>query len=159
MAVMVLQDRTAAAHSHNQAVLLCLLRSVAVPPMQAELADDDDDDDRPVAAAAAAPAPPSAAASAPSTAAAVTAAAAARLPQTPRLRTRLFAAELLLSLFSAVGPDPRHKFPKPKYDEGAAAGSAAAAGNAGDTSIDAQGEKAACSRLLWCCCCTLAWAQ
>jgi hypothetical protein len=39
----------------------------------------------------------------------------AKLPATPRLRTRLFAAELLLSLFAAVGPDSRHRHPQPKY--------------------------------------------
>jgi hypothetical protein len=42
-------------------------------------------------------------------------AAIAKLPATPRLRTRLFAAEQLLSLFAAVGPDSRHRHPRPKY--------------------------------------------
>lgn len=54
---------------------------------------------------------------------AAVAAALAKLPATPRLRTRLFAAELLLSLFAAVGPDSRHKHSRPKYGDTAGAGS------------------------------------
>jgi hypothetical protein len=50
-------------------------------------------------------------------AAAAAAIAAARLPATPRLRTRMFAVQLLLSLFSAVGPHPGHRLPVPKYDD------------------------------------------
>lgn len=49
------------------------------------------------------------------------AAALAKLPATPRLRTRLFAAELLLSVFAAVGPDSRHRHPRPKYGDTAGA--------------------------------------
>ena len=42
--------------------------------------------------------------------AAIAAAASARLQScTPRLRTRLFAIELLLSLFRVLGKDPRHR--------------------------------------------------
>lgn len=40
----------------------------------------------------------------------------ASVSTTPRLRTRLFVAELLLSLFSAVGCDPRHRVPKPRVE-------------------------------------------
>jgi hypothetical protein len=44
--------------------------------------------------------------------AAIAAAAAARLQScTPRLRTRLFAVELLLSLFRVLGKDPGHRAP------------------------------------------------
>lgn len=100
---------------------------VAMAVIQADTAEDDDDAERPVAAAAAAVAP-AAANSSSSGPASVAAAAAARLPQTPRLRTRLFAAELLLSLFAAVGGDPRHKFPQPKDEEGIVAAGGAAAG-------------------------------
>jgi hypothetical protein len=37
--------------------------------------------------------------------------------RSPRLRTRLFSADLLLTLFSAVGPDPRHRVPPPKHTD------------------------------------------
>lgn len=61
--------------------------------------------------------------------AATVAAAISKLPATPRLRTRLFAAELLLSLFAAVGPDGRHRFPQPKY------GNTTGSGEAGQTGM------------------------
>ncbi|KAF8072444.1 hypothetical protein HT031_000103 [Scenedesmus sp. PABB004] len=99
--------------------------------IRADVADDDDEDGpaQPPAQAPAGgssagsgtPASPGQPAAGPGGAAAAAAAAAAasavRLPPTPRLRTRLFAAELLLGLFAAVGPDPAHRFPWPKYDE------------------------------------------
>lgn len=91
---------------------------------------EDDDDDGPAPAharssAAAAASGAAAAAAAGATAVqaeAALAAAVAKLPATPRLRTRLFAAELLLSLFAAVGSDSRHRHPQPKYVDTAAAG-------------------------------------
>lgn len=103
---------------------VCQTSAAGAAPLQADTADDDDDADRPVTAVAAVPPSPGSSTPSSSTAAVV---AAARLPPTPRLRTRLFAAELLLTLFSAVGPDPRHKFPQPKYDEGKTADAAVAA--------------------------------
>jgi hypothetical protein len=62
-----------------------------------------------------------------------------RLPPTPRLRTRLFAAELLLSLFAVVGPDARHRFPKPKYDDDGGAAAAAVRRSAEGEDEEAQG--------------------
>jgi hypothetical protein len=88
--------------------------------------DDDDDGIAPAHprnnAAAAAAAKAAAAAATGSSVEATVAAAVAKLPATPRLRTRLFAAELLLLLFAAVGPDSRHRHPQPKYVDTAAAG-------------------------------------
>lgn len=107
--------------------------------------EDDDDDDgarqprthsTSTAAATAAGAAAAATTATAATAhqAAMAAAAVAKLPATPRLRTRLFAAELLLLLFGAVGPDSRHKQPQPKYDSSS---STTAAGNDdGQTGID-----------------------
>ena len=97
--------------------------------LAADRDDDDDDDDgnrRPPPAAAPSPAAAAAAASAASASASGRAtpsfAAGPALPPpppatTPRLRTRLFACDLLLSLFAAVGPDPRHRVPPPKHDD------------------------------------------
>jgi hypothetical protein len=103
----------------------------AITAFRSDTPDDDEDDDghaqqraagrsmlATTAAAATATAAPSGISQAQAAAAAAaTAAAVARLPATPRLRTRLFAAELLLSLFAAVGPDARHKHPRPKYGD------------------------------------------
>jgi hypothetical protein len=54
---------------------------------------------------------------------AAVAAALARLPATPRLRTRLFAAQALLSLFGAVGSDAHHWRPAARHDGGPGGGS------------------------------------
>ncbi len=81
---------------------------------------DQEDDEEPAAAAAAAPAaPPPATAAA---AASVVPLGGSGMPPppamaTPRLRTRLFAADLLLAMFAAVGADPRHRVPPPKHDD------------------------------------------
>lgn len=42
---------------------------------------------------------------------------------TPRLRTRLFAAECLLQIFASVGSDPRHRDPRARNPPASAAGS------------------------------------
>jgi len=81
--------------------------------------DNDDEDDEPPPARST-PVPPAAAAAAaaPSAGPAVAVLGGSLPPppsmSTPRLRTRLFAADLLLALFAAVGPDPRHRMPPPK---------------------------------------------
>lgn len=106
----------------------CLL-CAATAAFRSDTLEEDDDDGQsqhPAKGSSTTPAVTAASAAAAAEAEAALAAAAARLPVTPRLRTRLFAAELLLSLFSAVGPDPKHKHPRPKYGDPTGSGGAAA---------------------------------
>jgi hypothetical protein len=70
-------------------------------------------------------------------------AALSKLPATPRLRTRLFAAELLLSVFAAVGPDSRHRHPRPKYEDTAGAQGVPESGGRGSQAVT--GADASCS--------------
>lgn len=115
------------------------LPAAATAAFRSDTPDEEDEDSQPhqrtnSSSTAAAGASAAAASSSSAAAAGAEAAAVARLPATPRLRTRLFAAELLLSLFAAVGTDERHRHPRPKYGNAAGGGAAiaAAAGDAGE---------------------------
>jgi hypothetical protein len=74
---------------------------------------------------------------------AVAAAARAQLlGSTPRLRTRLFAVELLLGMFRALGSDTRHRLPTPKQSLSRAGSYGGAAGDvtSGVTSSSSPGD-------------------
>lgn len=143
-------------------IVVALLGVIAaVTAFRSDTPDDDDEEDHPhqhthgstTAAQAAAGGSSSAAQAAAATQAAVNAAI-AKLPATPRLRTRLFAAEQLLSLFAAVGSDSRHRHLRPKY--GAVAGVAEEGqtgrlGHMGDCCCIGAFADAACLTLLFMC--------